>query len=79
MAQKPSDEDLMVAKLAAMEIVMLTLIRPMAGNQRFWADVDAIAQAFQSGNQDVLVAFPQRWEATQSFLQEWRRAWNQAG
>lgn len=79
MAQKPSDEDLMVAKLAAMEIVMLTLIRPMAGNPKFWADIDAIAQAFQRGNQDVVDAFPQRWEATRGFLQEWRGVWNQGG
>lgn len=77
MAQKPSDEDLMVGKLAAMEIVLLTLIRPMAGNPKFWGDVDAIAQAFQNGNRDVVDAFPQRWEATRGFLQEWRGVWNQ--
>ncbi|TDK24364.1 hypothetical protein E2F46_08760 [Luteimonas aestuarii] len=74
MQQKPTDEDVMVAKQAAMEIVMLTMMRPLAGNPRFWADIEAIADAFQKASPDEIAAFPQRWEATRGFLQQWRQA-----
>ncbi len=79
MADKPTDEDLVVAKQAALEIMMLTLVRPLAANPKFWADIDALADAFEQMNQDVLAAFPQRWGATRGFLTQWRKALNPGG
>jgi hypothetical protein len=72
--QDMSDQDLLVAKQAAMEIVMLTMIRPLAGNPRFWADVDAVVAGFERSSPDEVAAFPQRWQATRDVLQQWRRA-----
>lgn len=76
MTSNQADVDALVAKLAAMEIMMLTLARPLGNNPNFWASVDAIAGAFQSNSKDVVDAFPQRWEATRGFLDEWKRALN---
>ena len=74
MSQSQADIEVLVAKLAAMEIMMLTLVKPIGGNPQFWATVDGIADAFQRDGKDVIDAFPQRWEATRGFIAEWKRA-----
>ena len=74
MTDKPTDVDLLVAKMTAMEIMLLTLVRPLAQNPKFWNDVEAISQAFQSGNQEALAQFPHRVNAIRGYLDEWRRA-----
>ncbi len=59
-----------------MEVMLLTLVRPVGGNPNFWASVDAIAEAFQGSSKDIVEAFPQRWEATRGFLDEWKKVLN---
>lgn len=58
---------------------MLTLIAPVASNEKFWNNVDHIARQFEQGNADEIAAFPKRWEATRENLDKWRKAWLQNG
>lgn len=74
MAQPPNDADELVAKMMAMEILLLTLVRPVAGNPKFWDDVDAIMQGFQQASPQVVKDFPHRIRAAQESIDQWRRA-----
>lgn len=76
MAQPPNDADELVAKMMAMEILLLTLVRPVAGNPKFWEDADAILQAFQDGSPQVAKDFPHRIQAAKDSIAQWRRALN---
>lgn len=70
--QKETDQ--LVGKITAMEVMLLTLIRPMAQNPRFWTDVDAVAKAFEGHNNLMDGLSQRRWAAARGFLDEWRRA-----
>jgi hypothetical protein len=74
MAQPPNDADPLVAKMMAMEVMLLTLVRPVARNPKFWEEVDAVTQAFQNGNPQAMKDYPHRWQGMMDSLAEWRRA-----
>lgn len=79
MAQPQNNADELVSKLMAMEVVLLTLIRPVAGNPKFWEDADAIMQAFQNASPQVAQDFPHRIEAAKANIAQWRQAFTQPG
>lgn len=73
MSNAPDEVDLLVAKMTAMEVVLLTMIRPLAQNPKFWEDVNSIAKAFED-NTRMNDLRERRWTATRGFIEEWRRA-----
>ena len=74
MSDVPTETDRLVAKMTAMEVMLLTLVRPLAQNPKFWEDVEVMAKAFEAGNPQMDAMRQRRWTATRGFLDEWHRA-----
>lgn len=74
MSDQNTQTDLLVAKMMAMETVLLTLIRPAAGNPKFWDNVSLITQAMEGDAAQDNEMFARRWEAARGYIEEWRRA-----
>jgi len=73
MSDAPTETDLLVAKMAAMEVMLLTMVRPLARNPKFWEDVNFVAKSFEDNTQ-MNDLRQRRWTATRGFIEEWRRA-----
>ncbi|MGY0634293.1 hypothetical protein [Luteimonas sp. A478] len=74
MSQPPNETDLLVAKLMAMEVMLLTLVRPVADKPKFWEDLDGVAQVFENNLSQSPELVQRRWGAVRHFLDEWRAA-----
>lgn len=73
MSQENAPVDLIISKLMALEVVLMTLIRPAAGNPAFWSNVEQITQAAESVAQPDEV-FQRRWATARRYIEEWRQA-----
>ena len=74
MSDQKAQTDQLVAKMMAMETVLLTLIRPAASDPRFWSNVDLITQAMEGNVPPDNEVFERRWKAARGYIEEWRRA-----
>lgn len=74
MSDKTTETDLLVAKLMAMEVMLLTLVRPAAANPKFWNDVDAVTKVFDNNAKQAPAQMQRRWNSVQRYLDEWRTA-----
>ena len=79
MSDQNTQTDLLVAKMMAMETVLLTLIQPAAGNPKFWDNVGLITQAMEGNVPADNEMFRRRWEAARGYIEEWRRAMTPPG
>lgn len=74
MSDNKTQTDLLVAKMMAMEVILLTLIRPAAGDPKFWNNVELITQAMEGRAPQQQDVFQRRWAAARDYMAEWRRA-----
>lgn len=58
---------------------MLTLVRPVAANPKFWDDVNAIMQGFEQTSPQVVKDYPHRIQAAKDFIAQWRQAFTPQG